>query len=80
MGGLQAIEQKDEDETVNDDRTPSVDLERFDIDIIAVTDFVPLKKEIIVSGGFDYIDTEYYELIKLRKIYFENLMKIVEKF
>jgi hypothetical protein len=46
------------------------------IEIIAVTDFSPLKK---LSNG-EIVDTEYFELIKLRKIYFENVLKIAEKF
>ena len=50
--------------------------EEVNVEIIAVTDFCPLKKKV----GMVIIDTEYFELIKLRKIYFDNILKIVENF
>ena len=46
------------------------------VKIVAVTDFCPLKKKV----GVAIIDTEYFDLINLRKIYFDNILKIVEKF
>jgi hypothetical protein len=51
-------------------------IREIDVEIISVTDFCPLKKKV----GIAKIDTEYFELIKLRKIYFDNILKIVEKF
>jgi hypothetical protein len=47
-----------------------------EIQIIAVTDFCPLKKN---ENGVK-VDTEYFELIKLRKLYFENVLQIAENF
>jgi hypothetical protein len=48
--------------------------DQLTVELIAVTDFYPLKSK----KGSEIIDSEYYDLIKLRIDYFEKLVKIFD--